>query len=143
MSIKVAQKWFHYLNERFRQLYKNCPKMWVIWANNCCHRLWKIAQSTINRPIWTHCNLSTYQALYLTNALDTRVPLHHLALICREFGYLECHHHQTFEVNVPIGRIFQINQNWKLISTSILLQSVRMRLLLSSNSNNGGTVVVV
>ena len=22
--------------------------------NNCCHRLWKIAQSAINRPIWSH-----------------------------------------------------------------------------------------
>ena len=22
---------------------------------NCCQKLWKVAQSPINRPIWTHC----------------------------------------------------------------------------------------
>ena len=33
MSIKSFQKWFHYKNYRFRQLYKNCLRMWEIWAN--------------------------------------------------------------------------------------------------------------
>ena len=52
---------------------KSCPKMislakWKISTtlqkltknvgdfgqNNCCHRLWKVAQSAINRPIWSH-----------------------------------------------------------------------------------------
>ena len=27
MSIKVASKWFHYKNDRFEQLYKNCLRM--------------------------------------------------------------------------------------------------------------------
>ena len=33
MSIKVAQKRFHYKNNRFWYLYKNCLRMWKIWAN--------------------------------------------------------------------------------------------------------------
>ena len=33
MSIKVAQKWFHKKNEWFWHLYKNCLRMWKIWAN--------------------------------------------------------------------------------------------------------------
>ena len=33
ISIKVAQKWFHKKNERFCPLYKNCLKMYEIWAN--------------------------------------------------------------------------------------------------------------
>ena len=32
MSIKVAQKWFHSINENFWHLYKNCLKMLTIWA---------------------------------------------------------------------------------------------------------------
>ena len=36
------------------------PKMcWWFGQNNCCHGLWKVAQSIINRPIWSHCWLST------------------------------------------------------------------------------------
>ena len=54
MSIKVAQKWFHYKKDRFWHLYKNCLTMWMIGQINCCQRLWKVAQSTINRPIWSH-----------------------------------------------------------------------------------------
>ena len=53
MSIKVAQKWFHYKNEWFRHLDKNCLKCEQFRQNNCCHSLWKVAQSAINRPIWT------------------------------------------------------------------------------------------
>ena len=33
MSIKVAQKWFHLKKFRLWQLYKNCLKIWEIWAN--------------------------------------------------------------------------------------------------------------
>ena len=33
MSIKVAQKWFHYKNDSFWHLFKNCLRMWEIWAN--------------------------------------------------------------------------------------------------------------
>ena len=31
-------------------------KMWALGQNNCCHRLWKVAQSSIYCPIWSHCN---------------------------------------------------------------------------------------
>ena len=54
MSIKVAQKRFHKQNERFWQLYKDCLKCGQLGQNNYCHRLWKVAQSAINRPIWSH-----------------------------------------------------------------------------------------
>ena len=33
ISIKVAQKWFHLKNDRFWHHYKNCLRMWKIWAN--------------------------------------------------------------------------------------------------------------
>ena len=33
MSIKVAQNWFHYKNDRFWHLYNNSLRMWEIWAN--------------------------------------------------------------------------------------------------------------
>ena len=50
-------------------VYKSCPKVislekWKIYKNflkcgwfgqtNCCHKLWKVAQSVINCPIWSH-----------------------------------------------------------------------------------------
>ena len=34
-----------------QKLYKNVGYL----GKNCCHRLWKVAQSAINRPIWSHC----------------------------------------------------------------------------------------
>ena len=34
MSIKVAQKWFHWKNDRFWQPNKNWLRMWEIWANS-------------------------------------------------------------------------------------------------------------
>ena len=30
------------------------PKYGQFGQNNCCHRLWKVAQSAIYRPIWSH-----------------------------------------------------------------------------------------
>ena len=54
MSIKVAKNWFDKQNERFRQLFKICLKIWVIWGNYCSHKLWKVAQNAINRLIWSH-----------------------------------------------------------------------------------------
>ena len=51
-------------------VYQRCPKMISLEKGkiltpfqklsgqcgqiNCCHRLWKVAQSAINRPIWSH-----------------------------------------------------------------------------------------
>ena len=49
MSVKVAPKWFRQQNERFRQLYKNCLKMWDIWAK------WLLPQALKS---WPKCNKS-------------------------------------------------------------------------------------
>ena len=51
---------FYKINERFWHLYKNCQKCGRFGQNNCCRRLWKVAQSTINRPIWSHCLSSSH-----------------------------------------------------------------------------------
>ena len=48
---KSCPKWFHYKNVRFWQLYKKCGQF---GQNSCCHRLRKVAQSALNRPIWSH-----------------------------------------------------------------------------------------
>ena len=39
--------------------------MWAIWENNWCRRLWKVAQSAVNRPIICKLNL----AISLTRTL--------------------------------------------------------------------------
>ena len=36
--------------------YKSCLKCELFGQNICCHRLWKVGQSAINRPIWSHCS---------------------------------------------------------------------------------------
>ena len=36
-------------------LLENCLKSGQFGQNNCCHRFWKVAQSAINRPNWSHC----------------------------------------------------------------------------------------
>ena len=56
LPIKVAQKWFHLKMKDFLHLYKYCLKCGQFGQNKCCHRLWKVVQSAINRPIrsnWT------------------------------------------------------------------------------------------
>ena len=61
MSIKVAQKWFHNKKWKFlkplQKLYKNVNNF---GQNNCCHRLWEVAQRVLNRPIWSHCSPIRY-----------------------------------------------------------------------------------
>ena len=78
-SIKVAQKWFHYKNEWFWNLYKNCLTMWAIWVNKCCHRLWMVAQSAKNCPFWSHCLLLKIkfysQAISTVAFLELDMPL--------------------------------------------------------------------
>ena len=54
ISIKVAQQWFPKKIERFWQLYKNWLNCWQFGRNNCCHKLRKVAQSSIYRLIWSH-----------------------------------------------------------------------------------------
>ena len=54
MSIKIAQKWFLYKIEIFWHFYKKFLTCEPFGQNNCCQRLWKVAQSAINHPIWSH-----------------------------------------------------------------------------------------
>ena len=37
--------------ETFTKIAEECGR---IGQTNCCHRLWKVAQSPINRQIWSH-----------------------------------------------------------------------------------------
>ena len=37
---------------------QNSQKCGQFGRNNCCHRLWKVARSAINCPIWSHCSQS-------------------------------------------------------------------------------------
>ena len=38
--------------DTFTKIALECSRLGQI---NCCHRLWKVAQSPINRTIWSHC----------------------------------------------------------------------------------------
>ena len=38
--------------DTFTKIAKECNRFGQI---NCCQRLWKVAQSPINLPIWSHC----------------------------------------------------------------------------------------
>ena len=54
--------------------------------NNCCQRLWKVAKSPINRPIWSHCfHPSLYESMLiiLSNCLcsQLRDSLHWISLL--------------------------------------------------------------
>ena len=42
MSLKVAQKWFNWQNERFWLFYKNCLKCGQFGQNDCCHSFLKL-----------------------------------------------------------------------------------------------------
>ena len=47
-------------------LYKKFPKKCGQFGqNNCCHRLWKVAQSAINIPIWSHWSQTTPATLQI------------------------------------------------------------------------------
>ena len=54
----VYKKWpktdFTRKMKEFDTFSKIALKMWQFGQNNCCHRLRKVAQSAINRPIWSH-----------------------------------------------------------------------------------------
>ena len=55
MSIKVAQNDFTSKMMILTPLQK-CLIMWGGFGQiNCCQRLKKVAKSSINRPIWSHC----------------------------------------------------------------------------------------
>ena len=50
---KSCPKWCHLKKDRFWYLYKNYLRRFG--QINCCRKLLKVAQSPINRPIWSHC----------------------------------------------------------------------------------------
>ena len=55
ISIKVAQKWFQLEKLNILTPYQNCLECGRFGQIHCCHRLWKVAQSPINRSMWSHC----------------------------------------------------------------------------------------
>ena len=57
MSIKVAQ------NDRFWNLYKNCLRMWEIWANLLLPKALKSCPKYKNPQIWSHWSLLTLESL--------------------------------------------------------------------------------
>ena len=46
-----------------------CLKMWQFGQNNCCHRLRKVAQSAMNRPIWSHWTSATSLSIRINTFL--------------------------------------------------------------------------
>ena len=46
-----------------------CLKMWQFGQNNCCHRLRKVAQSAMNRPIWSHWTSATSLSIIINTFL--------------------------------------------------------------------------
>ena len=62
MYIKVAQKLFHSINERFWQLYKNCLRMWEICAksNKSPNLVTLVVSRQIDREarVWTQRHIS-------------------------------------------------------------------------------------
>ena len=65
---KVAQKDFTRKMEIFDTFAKIALKCGQFGQNNCCHRLWNVAQSAINRPIWSHCNSFKFLAFWFSYA---------------------------------------------------------------------------
>ena len=55
MSITSGQKLISLEKWKILKSLTNWLNMWQFGENNCCHRLKKVAQSAINRPIWSHC----------------------------------------------------------------------------------------
>ena len=51
MPIKSCPKMI--LLEKWKLL-EPLQKLWAVGQNNYCHRIWKVAKSGINRPIWSH-----------------------------------------------------------------------------------------
>ena len=86
-------------------VYKSCPKMillekWKILTplqcgqfgqNNCCHWLWKVAQSAINRPIWSHSVRATCKFKVAASSSDIelfKLKSFHLFGITFEIDFL-------------------------------------------------------
>ena len=71
MSIKVAQKWFHYKYDIFWHLHKYCLRKWEIWTNNFLQKASKTCPKSNKSP-----NLVT---LLLTRSISLLL-LHHQLL---------------------------------------------------------------
>ena len=54
MSIKVAKNDLTRKIKDFHTFTKVALECGRFGQTNCCHRLWKVAQIPINRPIWSH-----------------------------------------------------------------------------------------
>ena len=70
MSIKSGPKLISLEKWKILTPLPNCPKMWQFGENNCFHRLRKVGQSAINRPIWSH-----WLECFAITRLCVRIPL--------------------------------------------------------------------
>ena len=68
---KTCPKLIALEKKRFWHLYKNCPILWVFGQNNSCRLLWKVTQSTINQPIWSHCRCS--KIIYFIASIEHQI----------------------------------------------------------------------
>ena len=86
-SPKVYKSWPKMISIkmiRFSHLYKNCLRMWEIWANKLLPKAVKVAQSPINRPIWSHCPLvNIVKVIYLGCLCLHSSPSAHLPPLVR------------------------------------------------------------
>ena len=90
-----------------QKLYKNVGYL----GKNCCHRLWKVAQIAINRPIWSHCLWDQNMWKYIPVKLYLKYQLSFFKRLATEVSW-----------NVFFGKIFwnnleQKNDTWNLIRT--------------------------
>ena len=68
MSIKVAQEWFHNKNDRFWHFYKNCLRLWDIWAKQLLPKAVKSCPKFNKSP-----NLVTLHGALNSDRLASRI----------------------------------------------------------------------
>ena len=85
MYLKVAQKRFHYKNDRFVHLYKNCLRMWEIWINKLLTMALKSCPKSNKLPNLVTCNWATTiapKALFVFNSISVLLfAIFHLFLL--------------------------------------------------------------
>ena len=98
MSIKVAQKWFHKKNDRFWNLYKNCLRMWEIWAKSLLPRALKSCPKCKKLP-----NLVTLGGSHLERELWIRKARFDWIMNCIYIPHIQCSFNpMSFEGRGPI-----------------------------------------
>ena len=108
-----------------QKLHKKCGRF---LQNNCCHRLWKVAQSAINCPIWSHWSVLTtvgstvdIRKVFNINILSVWPNCAILKGLCDTFPY---------KSSPDIKQIFG------LFGTSYFLVKTAVATFWASNANN-------